>query len=89
MARPLGDGGSPIVFITGRRKSLDDQRLRQLLEKHKIAAVLHGFRSNFNGWAFERSNAALEVINLALTQRRRNKTRVATSVQICSGTGVG
>ena len=77
------------VEILDTARKLDDKRLRQLLEKHKIAAVPYGFRSNFDGWGVERSNAALEVIDLALAQRGRNKTRVAHAVQICSGTGVG
>ncbi len=37
-ARTLGNGGSPIVFITERGKSLDEKRLCRLLETHQIAA---------------------------------------------------
>ena len=51
--RTLGNGGSPIVFITERGKPLDEKRLYRLLEKYKIAAVPHGFRPSFRDWADE------------------------------------
>ena len=44
-ARTFGDGDSPIVSVTERGQSLDEKRMYRLLEKHEIAAVLHGLRS--------------------------------------------
>ena len=76
-ARTLGDGGSPIVFITERRKPLDEKRLWRLLEKHKIAAVPHGFRSSFRDWAAEETNHPREVVEAALAHVVRNKVEAA------------
>ena len=76
-ARTLGDGGSPIVFITERGKSLDEKRLCRLLEKHKIAAVPHGFRSSFRDWAAEETDHPREVVEAALAHVVRNKVEAA------------
>ena len=51
--------------------------LSHLLKKLGTGAVPHGFRSSFDGWAAERSNASREVIDLALAHVERNKTRAA------------
>ena len=76
-ARRLGDGGSPLVFPNENGKRLDDKRLRRMLEKHRIAAVPHGFRSSFRNWATEETDHPREVIEAAyarsdLFERRRN-----------------
>ena len=76
-ARRLGDGGSPIVFLTERGKSLDEKRLCRLLEKHKIEAVPHCFRSSFRDWAAEKTNHPREVIEAALAHVVRNKVEAA------------
>ena len=76
-ARTLGDCGSPIVFITERGKSLDEKRLCRLLEKHKIAAVPHGFRSSFRDWAAEETDHPREVVEAALAHVVRNKVEAA------------
>ena len=76
-ARTLGDGGSPIVFITERGKSLDEKWPCRLLEKHKIAAVPHGFRSSFRDWAAEETDHPREVVEVALAHVVRNKVEAA------------
>ena len=76
-ARTLGDGGSPIVFITERGKSLDEKWLCRLLEKHKIAAVPHGFRSSFRDWAAEETDHPREVVEVAPAHVVRNKVEAA------------
>ena len=77
VARTLGDGGSPIVFVSERGTLLDDKRLRRLLEKHKIAAVPHGFRSSFRDWAAEETNHPREVVEAALAHVVGNKVEAA------------
>ncbi len=76
-ARTLGNGGSPIVFITERGKSLDEKRLCRLLETHQIAAVPHGFRSSFRDWAAEETNHPREVVEAARAHVVRNKVEAA------------
>ena len=39
----------------------DLSTLSDLLQKRNIAAVFHGFRSRFDGWASELTNASQEV----------------------------
>ena len=76
-ARTLGDGSSPVVFITERGKSLDEKRMCRLLKKHKIAAVPHGFRSSFRDWAAEQTSTPREVAEAALAHTVRNPTEAA------------
>ena len=52
-ARRLVGGGSTIVFVSERGKSLRAERLGRLLKRHRIAVVPHGFRSSFRDWAAE------------------------------------
>ena len=73
VARTLRDGGSPIVFVIERGKSLDEKRMCRLLEKHEIAAVPHGFRSSFRDWAAEETDHPREVVEAALAHVVRNK----------------
>ena len=76
-ARGLDDDGSPIVFVSERGTLLDDKRLRRLLEKHKVVAVLHGFRSSFRDWAEEETNHPREVVEAALAHVVHNKVEAA------------
>ena len=64
-ARTLGDGGSPIVFLTERANPLDEKRMCQRLAKQQIAAVPHGYRSLFRNWAAEEIDHPREVIEAA------------------------
>ena len=50
-ARTLVEGTSPFLFPNRIGKQLEEKQLRRMLGKHKIAAVPHGFRSNFRDWA--------------------------------------
>ena len=75
-ARTLGDGGSPIMFVTERGKSLDEKQMCRLLEKHKIEAVPHGFRSSFRDWAAEETDHPREVIEVALIREKHSKAEV-------------
>ena len=63
-APELGDGESPIVFVTERGKPLDGKRMCRLLEKHRIAAVPHGFRSSFRDWAAEETDHPISTMVL-------------------------
>ena len=76
-ARTLGDGGSPLVFPTGGGKPLDDRRFRRLLQRHRVAAVPHGFRSSFRDWAAEETDHPREVIEAALAHVVQNKVEAA------------
>ena len=75
--RTLGDGGHPVVFPNERGKRLDDKRLRRLLWKHRIPAMVHGFRSSFRDWAAEETDHPREVIEAALAHVVQNKVEAA------------
>ncbi len=75
-ARAIG-GGSPLVFTHRGGQPLHEKRLRQLLEKHGIAAVPHGFRSSFRDWAAEETNHPREVVEAALAHVVLNKVEAA------------
>ena len=76
-ARKLGEGKSPIVFVTERGKTLDGNWMRRLLERHRIAAVPHGFRSSIRDWAAEEMDHPREVVEAALAHVVRNKVEAA------------
>ena len=48
-----------------------------MLEKHKIAAVPHGFRSSFRDWAAEETDHPREVVEAALAHMVQNKVEAA------------
>ena len=73
-ARTLGDGSSPLVFPSVGGQPLPDKKLRRLLQKLKIAAVPHGFRSTFRDWAAEETDHPREVIEAALAHVSANET---------------
>ena len=66
-----------LVFSNRPRRPLASSTLSHLLRTQGIAAVPHGFRSSFDGWASERTDASREVIDLALAHVETNKTRAA------------
>ena len=76
-ARMLGGGDSPLVFPTGRGKPFDDKRFRGLLQRCRIAAVPHGFRSSFRDWAAEKTNHPREVVEAALAHVVQNRVEAA------------
>ena len=76
-ARRLSDGGSPVVFVNERGKALDGKRMGRLLQKHRIAAVPHGFRSSFRDWAAEETDHPREVVEAALAHVVQNKVEAA------------
>ena len=76
-ARKLGAGAGPIVFVTERGKSLNGKRMCRLLDRHRIAAVPHGFRSSFRDWAAEETDHPREVVEAALAHVARNKVEAA------------
>ena len=75
-ARTLGDAGG-LVFPSRGGRPLDEKRLRWLLEKNRIAAVPHGFRSSFRDWAAEQTNHPREVVEAALAHTVQNKVEAA------------
>ena len=76
-ARTLGAGVSPLVFTAGDGEQLDEKVLRRLLERQRVAAVPHGFRSSFRDWAAEETEHRREVIEAALAHVVRNKVEAA------------
>ncbi len=56
---------------------LDEKVLRRLLERQRVAAVPHGFRSSFRGWAAEATEHRREVIEAALTHVVHDKVEAA------------
>ena len=75
-ARTLGGGHSPIVFVTERGQPLNNKRMCRLLEKYRIAAVPHGFRSSFRDCGWETDHPR-EVIEAALAHVVRNRVEAA------------
>ena len=49
----------------------------RLLERHRIAAVPHGFRSSFRDWAAEETDHPREVVEAALAHVVRNNVEAA------------
>ena len=76
-ARSLGDGPGPLVFTMGGGEPLDEKVLRRLLERRRVAAVPHGFRSSFRDWAAEETEHRREVIEAALAHVVQNKVEAA------------
>ena len=76
-ARTRGENSDSHVFTTGGGKPLEVKRLRLLLERCRIAAVPHGFRSSFRDWAAEETDHPREVIEAALAHVVQNKVEAA------------
>ena len=76
-ARALDHGRGPLVFPSRDGKPIGITRLPKLLQRHKIAAVPHGFRSSFRDWAAEETNHPREVIEAALAHAVTNQTEAA------------
>ena len=76
-ARTLVKGTSPYLFPNRLGKQLEEKQLRRMLAKHKIAAVLHGFRSSFRDWAAEETDHPREVIEAALAHVVQNRVEAA------------
>ena len=76
-ARTLGGEGSRLVFTRLNGQPLIEKRLRQLLWKHRVAAVPHGFRSSFRDWAAEETDHPREVVEAALAHVVQNKVEAA------------
>ena len=76
-ARSLDHGSSPLVFPSRENRPIGVTRLPKLLQRHKIAAVPHGFRSSFRDWAAEETNHPREVIEAALAHAVGNQTEAA------------
>ena len=75
-ARALGDG-SGLVFPMRSGRPISPSTLPKMLQYHEIAAVAHGFRSSFRGWAAEETDHPREVIEAALAHVVQNKVEAA------------
>ena len=75
--RTLGDGAGPLVFTNGDGDPLEEKVLRRLLERQRVPAVPHGFRSSFRDWAAEETEHRREVIEAALAHIVGNKVEAA------------
>ena len=76
-ARTLVEGTSPFLFPNRVGKQLEEKQLRRMFQKHKIAAVPHGFRSSFRDWAAEETDHPREVIEAALAHVVQNRVEAA------------
>ena len=76
-ARTFGDGGGRVVFTVGDGEPLEEKVLRRLLERRRVPAVPHGFRSSFRDWAAEETEHRREVIEAALAHVVGNKVEAA------------
>ena len=76
-ARAHGDGAGRLVFTNGDGEPLDEKVLRRLLERQRVPAVPHGFRSSFRDWAAEETEHRREVIEAALAHVVGNKVEAA------------
>ena len=76
-ARALSDGGEPLVFAGNDGEPLDEKVQRRLLERLRVAAVPHGFRSSFRDWAAEETDHPREVIEAALAHVVPSKVEAA------------
>ena len=76
-ARTLGDGVGRLVFTVGHGEPLEEKVLRRLLERQRVSAVPHGFRSSFRDWAAEETDHRREVIEAALAHVVGNKVEAA------------
>ena len=76
-ARNLGGVRSPLVFPSQGDKPISVTRLPKMLQKLKVAAVPHGFRSSFRDWAAEETDHPREVIEAALAHVVTNQTEAA------------
>lgn len=72
------------MFPAVRGKALGTAPISKLVRNLGIAAVPHGFRSSFRGWASERTNHPREVMEAALAHAVRNQTEAAMHGRICS-----
>ena len=77
VVRTLGDGAGPLVFANGDGEPLDEKVLRRFLERQRVPAVPHGFRSSFRKWAAQETEHRHEVIEAALAHVVGNKVEVA------------
>ena len=78
-ARALGDGNR-LVFPMRSGKSIASSTFPKMLQYHEVAAVPHGFRSSFRGWAAEMTDHPREVIEAALAHVVQNKVETAYAV---------
>ncbi len=76
-ARTLGAGRYPLVFPGKGGKVLANRTLRKPLQRLRIPAVVHGFRSSFRDWAAEKTDHPREVIEAALAHAVGNKVEAA------------
>ena len=76
-ARTHGDSPGPLVFTNGGGEPLEEKVLRRLLERLRVPAVPHGFRSSFRNWVAEETEDRREVIEAALAHVVGNKVEAA------------
>ena len=76
-ARTFGGDGGQLGFTVGDGEPLEEKVLRRLLERQRVPAVPHGFRSSFRDWAAEETEHRREVIEAALAHVVRNRVEAA------------
>jgi integrase len=76
-AEEFADGSSDLVFPGLRGKPLSDMVFTAMLRRLDIPAVAHGFRSSFQDWCMECTDARSEVSEAALAHNLGNPTEQA------------
>jgi integrase len=85
---PLGDGavailkalprtGGFVFHAPGRNKKLEDRAMREVLNRMRPGATVHGFRSSFRDWCAERTAFPREVCEMALAHAVGDKVEAA------------
>lgn len=69
--------GCDYVFAAPRGGALSDMAMTKLMQRMKVDAVPHGFRSTFRDWAAERTAYPREVAEMALAHTISNKVEAA------------
>ena len=86
-ARTLSDGDRPLVFTIGGGEPLEETVRRRLLERQRVAAVPHGFRSSFRDWAAEETEHRRESSRRRWHTSSRTRSKRRTRGRTCSSAG--
>ena len=73
----MQDDGRPLLSPGMPETRCRSTGISDLLRKHRIAAVPHGFRSSFRDWAAEETDYPREVGEAALAHVVQNKVEAA------------
>jgi integrase len=75
-AIPRHDGGF-VFHAPGRNKKLEDRSMREVLNRMRPGATVHGFRSSFRDWCAETTAFPNHVVEMALAHAVGDKVEAA------------